>query len=171
MNLSRCTNEKEVAGLLARGGWPQACAAELRAHVSVCRHCSDLVLLTESFKSARAAAASEAPIASPGALWWRAQLRSRNAAVARVRKPILGAQVFALTTYLLIAAAFLATQARHGIGWLTWLEQLPQGSTLHLEALRPATLFSSGFAPILLIPALAVLALLGGVAAYLASDY
>ena len=85
-------------------------------------------------------------------------------------KPILGAQIFALTTYLLIAMAFLATQARHGIGWLTWLEQLPQAGVLHLEALWPSTLFSSGWSLLLLIPVLATLVLLGGVAVYLASD-
>jgi hypothetical protein len=170
MNLSRCAREKEVAELLVRGCWPGSSAPDLLAHVRVCRNCGDLVLVTESFKAERATAAGAATIASPGALWWRAQLRNRNAAVARVRKPILGAQVFALTTYLLIAAAFLASQARHGIEWLTWLEQLPQAGAFHIETLWPSSLSGSGLSLMLLIPVLGVLALLGGVAAYLASD-
>jgi hypothetical protein len=170
MTLSPCWREKEVAQLLARGGWPQACAPELRAHVNACRACGDLVLVTGTFQRARAQAASAANVSSPGALWWRAQLRRRNAAVERVGKPILGAQIFALSINLLIVVGFLASQARHGLGWLTWLEQLPQGRTLHLDVFWPSALFNSSWSMVWLIPAVATLALLGGVVVYLASE-
>jgi len=169
MTLKPCTREKEVTEVLGRGAWHDGCGAELRAHAGACRRCSDLVLVPEAFQRARSGAIGAASLPSPGSLWWRAQLRRRNAAVERVGRPILGAQIFALTTYLLIAAVFLASQARNGIGWLTWLEQLPQTGTLHFEVLWPSTLFGSGWS-LLLIPVLATLALLGGVAAYLASD-
>jgi len=167
MILSPCTQEKTVAEALASGGWPQACAPELRAHVNTCRRCGELILVAGAFRNARAQAVGAATLASPGAIWWRAQLRRRNQAVERLGRPLLGAQIFALTTYLLIALAFLASQARHGIGWLTWLEQLPQTGTLDLESLWPSSLSSSGWGFLLLIPALATLALLGGVAVYL----
>ena len=170
MILRPCPSEKEVAQLLAQGGWPAACSPELRAHVASCRSCGDLVLVQQAFQRARAHSAAAAPLVSPGVLWWRAQLRRRQAAVERVGKPILGAQIFALAVNLFLVFAFLAYQARHGLSWLSWLEKLPQSFTFHLEALWPSALADSGMSLLVLIPALAILALLSGVVVYLAAD-
>ncbi|MGD0789111.1 MAG: hypothetical protein ABR898_14095 [Terracidiphilus sp.] len=170
MTFSPCSREKEVVELLARGHWPQACTPELRGHVEVCRACGDLVLVSLAFQNARAEAASVTTLGSPGALWWRAQLRRRNAAVERVGKPLIGAQIFALVVNLLLVAVFLVFQARSGLQWLSRLEQLPQSRTLHLDVLWPSALFNSGWNLMALIPALATLALLSGVAVYVASE-
>jgi hypothetical protein len=170
MILSPCSHENEVAELLRRGQWPAACSPELRAHVSACRSCGDQVLVTEAFLRSRAETSGAAPITTPSALWWRAQLRRRNAAVERIGKPILGAQIFALAINLLIVVAFLAYQARHGMGWLSWLEQLPEAYSLHLDNLSQSALLNPGWDLMVLIPALATLALLGGVVVYLASE-
>jgi hypothetical protein len=170
MIFSACSRENEVAELLARGHWPQACAPELRSHIEACPACSDLILVTRAFQSARAEAVSTAKGGSGGALWWRAQLRRRNAAVERAGRPILGAQVFALAVNLLLVAGFLVYQARHGFNWLSWLEQLPQSQPIHFEVLWPSALFTSGWSFTLLIPVLATLALVGGVAVYLVSE-
>lgn len=165
-----CSHEKELAEVLAGGLWPQACPPHLRDHVNGCRACGDLVLVSGAFQRARIHAAAAANPGSPGELWWKAQLRRRNAALQRVGKPLLGAQIFALAVNLLLAAGFLVSQARQGFSWLTWLEQLPQTQTIHLDVLWPSALFDSGSGLLLLIPALATLALLGGVAVYLASE-
>jgi predicted anti-sigma-YlaC factor YlaD len=170
MMLSPCSRENEVAELLRRGQWPAACPAELRAHLSACRACRDLVLVTETFLRARTQAAKAARIATPGALWWRAQLRRRNAAVERLGKPVLGAQIFALAINLFIVVAFLAYQARNGLSWLSRLEQLPQAYSLHLGNLSQSALLNPGWSLMVLIPAAATLALLGGVVVYLASE-
>jgi len=170
MTLSPCTRENEVKEILQRGHWPQACPAELRTHVSVCRACGDLVLVSEAFCKARGQAAGSARLGSPGVLWWRAQLRRRNAAVERIGKPLLGAQIFALCVTLALTAGFVAFEARNGIAWLGWLQELPQAGSLHLEALWPSTMFSTGLSPMVLIPAIATLALLGGVVVYLAAE-
>jgi hypothetical protein len=170
MNLRPCPSEKELAQLLAQGGWPQACAPELRAHVDSCRSCADLVLVQQAFHHARAGSIAAAPLVSPGVLWWRAQLRRRQDAVERVARPILGAQIFALAVNLLLFVAFLAYQARHGLGWLSRLEQFPQSFTLHLESLWSSALISSGWTLMVLASAVATVALLGGVLVYLASE-
>ena len=179
MMLRACPREKEVQELVERGQWPQTCPPELRAHVGSCRSCGDLVLVTVAFQRARTEAAGAARLGAPGVLWWRAQLRQRNAAVERIGRPILGAQIFALAVNLLLAVAFLVWQARHGLAWLTWLEQLPQTTALHLDSqwlasLWPSDIFASGMnsvlSPMVLIPAAATLALLGGVVVYLASE-
>jgi hypothetical protein len=168
MTLGSCSREKEVTELLKRGHWPQACSPELRAHVAGCRACGDLALLTATFQAARAESASVAPLQSPGLLWWRAQLRRRNTAIERMARPLLGAQIFAFAVTLLAGAAFFVVRAQRGFHLLSWLEELPR--TLHLEALLPAALphFEDGIW--LLVPALATLALLGGVAVYLSSE-
>ncbi|MGA2650681.1 MAG: hypothetical protein ABSF28_09165 [Terracidiphilus sp.] len=107
MTFGPCVHEKELTGLLALGHYPHACPPELRDHVSACRSCSELALVTRAFQTARAQTAAAANLASPGLLWWRAQLRRRNEAVERVGKPILGANIFALSVMLLFAIGVL----------------------------------------------------------------
>ena len=176
MTFGPCIHEKELARLLALGHYPHACTPELRAHVGRCRSCAELVLVTHTFQAARSQAAASATLASPGLLWWRAQLRRRNEAVERVGKPILGANIFALSVMLIFAVSFLATQATSGLRWLSWFTEFPAASAIHLESLWPSallsssSLFSSTWGLPLLIPVCATLALLGGVAVYLALE-
>jgi hypothetical protein len=170
-----CPREAEVNALVERGQWPQACAPDLRNHVNTCRSCSELALVTASFQSARNQAVSAAKLGSPGLLWWRAQLRRRSAAVERISKPILSAQIFALAVNLVVAAAVAVWQARHGVAWLTWLEQLPRNiGSQGFTNLLPPDLFSvrsgSMISPLVLISALAAVALVGGVVVYFASE-
>jgi len=170
MTLRPCTCEKEVTELLARGQRPEAFTPELRAHVSGCRSCGDLALVAETFQRTRLEASGAARIVSPGAIWWRAQLRRRNAAIERVNKPILGAQIFALAINLVLVVGLLVWQARQGLGWLTWLEQLPQVGSLELGKLWSSALLIPGWSLTILIPAAATVALLSGVVVYLASE-
>jgi hypothetical protein len=181
MMLGSCPREKEVKELVERGQWPVAAATapEVRAHVSGCRSCRELILVTEAFQNARAATIAAARPGSPGLLWWRAQLRRRNAAVERIGRPIMGAQIFALAVNLIFAIGFAVWQARHGVAWLTWLEQRSLTATVHfdsqwlssLSALNsPGSGANSLLSPIVLISAAATLVLVGGVVVYLASE-
>ena len=159
-----CAREKEIAALLERGQWPQASPAELRAHAECCRGCSDLILVTQMLKTHRTQAMTATTLPSAGALWWRAQLRKRNQAIERISKPIFGAQVFALAVALAVAAAGLVWQLRRGPQLLAWLEQLPRA--LNLSALLPASLPSFDSGLWFLVPLLATLAVVSGVAVY-----
>jgi hypothetical protein len=172
MTLKSCSFEKEIAPLLTRGQWPQAGTPELRAHVSSCSSCADLVLVTLAFQSARASAAAVPNLPSPGVLWWRAQLRRRNAAVERVGRPMLGAQIFAMSITLLLVVGLVISQATQGLRWLSWLGQIPQPqfAPLSMDLFSPAALFTSGSTLLVLIPVLATVALLSGVVVYLASE-
>lgn len=165
-----CAREKEVAQLLELGQWPQASPAELRAHAAGCRACSARVLLTQSFQAARGRAMSEAQLPSAGALWWRAQLRRRNEALARVSRPMLGAQVFALATAAVTAAATLVWAWRGGLRLsanpMAWLKDL--GSAMQWSALVPDAL--PGGAWWWLAPLVAMLVAAGGVAVYVATE-
>ena len=163
-------SRKEVADLLHRGHWPQACPADLRAHCDSCRSCSDLVVVARTLQSARAHAAGLPPHCLPaGALWWRAQhLRRRNQAIERMNKPILGAQIFAFAMVFVIAAGFLMWEARRGFQFFAWIEDLPQA--LHFEALLPNGFPHLSGAAWLLLPIVASLALVSGVVAYIANE-
>jgi hypothetical protein len=166
MNFRTCSRQPEVLDLLARGHWPHACPAELRSHLAECQSCANLLLVTQTFQRSRAAAAAQAQLPAPGAIWWRAQLRRRSAAVERVGKPIFGAYIFAMGIAVLVAAVAIISQARH---WLDWMAQA-QLADLHLGFFNPFTALNPGWNLAVLIPIFAMLALLGAVAVYLAAE-
>ncbi|HVC47727.1 MAG TPA: hypothetical protein VND90_10810 [Terracidiphilus sp.] len=178
MILRTCPRERELAGLLHRGHWPHACPPDLQAHVPMCRACSDLLAVTLAFRHARAQSSSTARLQAPGILWWRAQLRHRNSALQTIRKPILGAQLFAFAVALVAASLALAAQAARGRQWLAWLASLPHA--FHPDSLNPAALIPTTLLPAsmpsfsgalwLLVPVLATLAILGGLFVCFGSD-
>lgn len=154
-----CAREREVEELLRQGYWPEACPAELRAHVEGCRICGDLVLVTSAVMKERRAIMAAAGLEAPGGLWWRAQLRRRNAAIEKMARPILGAQVFALAMAIALAVVVLVWQAGN---WSAWFQDLPYA--LHLDAL----LDSGGM--LWIVPVLATIAVLSGVVVYFVSE-
>jgi hypothetical protein len=166
----RCSHAPEIAEALKTGRWPQGCDPELRTHTDGCRSCSDLVLVTQTFQQARSESVLVPHLDSPSLLWWRAQLRRRNAAVRRVSQPITVAQTFAVAVNLLVAAGFVAVQSRRGIDWRGVWSGLARSRAFHLDALWSFASMKLDWTFMLLIPSLGVLALLSGVAVYLASD-
>lgn len=159
-----CTREREVTELLHQGYWPEACPAELRTHVETCRSCSDLVLVTQALQTSRRQALDIPRLESPGALWWRAQLRRRNVAIETVARPILGAQIFALMLLIVVAAGALVWK---GNLLKAWLQDLPRA--MNFAALVPSALLQSGGMG-WIVPALATVALLSGLVVYLTTE-
>jgi hypothetical protein len=174
MRLPTCRHEVEVKQLLELGHWPHSCSDELRAHMAGCRACGDLVLLTEAFRGARAQAAAEALPPPASVLWWRAQLRRREAAVKRIQRPLLGAQVFAFAVALLILSGTLFYEADHGgqffFGLNAWLVSLRQSPAFRLDTLLPFAAGQPSVSLVYLAPGAAMLLLLGGVVVYLATE-
>jgi hypothetical protein len=167
MTFRACSYEKEITQALKDGHWPQGCGSELRAHVGGCGSCSDLVLVTQTFQGARSESERAAPCGAPSLLWWRAQLRRRNAATERVSRPITIAQTFAWCVVVLMGVVFVASQYRHGLRWAAWWSEFVPARGLHL------LLTGSGFVEwnlLLLISGFGVLVLLSGLVVYLASE-
>jgi hypothetical protein len=131
-----------------------------------CRACADLLLVTQAFQQSRASTAAQAQLPAPGAIWWRAQLRRRNAAVERMGKPLQGAYVFALLIMAVVAVAVVISEARQGFHWPDWLGQ-SQISTVLAQTFNPSAWLSSGGSLAILIPVLASVALVGAVVVYL----
>jgi hypothetical protein len=165
-----CPHEKEITALLTSGQWPHAAPAELRAHVTACRSCAEVTLVTSAFRAARTTAAAAAPLVSPGVLFWRAQLRRRNAAIERVTRPILGAQIFAFLVCIAVAVGFGASHAAQGLTWIDSITRLVHAPSVDMAKFMPSSRAGSGSALWVLVPLLAMLALLGGMAVYLASS-
>lgn len=160
----RCSRSTEVLDLLARGHWPLACPAELRTHLEVCRSCSELLAISRAFQRARSAASAKAQLPSPGVLWWRAQLRRRNAAVKSVGRPILGAYAFALGMLLMVAVGFLVQQARHGFSWFDWISPAQIASSV------PSLSLSSGSSLFVILPIFATIVLVSAVVVYITTE-
>jgi len=164
MTLRACSKQSDVAAMLTRGHWPNACPPELRMHMATCRSCTDLVRVTQAFQQSRAAATAQAQLPPPGVLWWRAQLRRRNEALRRVSKPLFGAYVFALAITLLGAVGGIVFQARHGSPWLAWIARAG------VESLSPSDLLASGGGLAILIPVFAMVAVAGAVFVYFSAE-
>lgn len=162
-----CAYEQELKQALKDGHWPQGCGAELRAHVESCAGCSDLVLVTQTFQCARNESEHLAPAGSPSLLWWRAQLRRRNAATERVSRPITIAQIFAWLVTVVVGIVFVASQYRHGLRWASWWQEFAPFPAIHSASVGSGQL---DWSLPLMICGFGVLALLSAVVVYLASE-
>jgi hypothetical protein len=163
MTFCGCSHEADVAEALNNGHWPEGCLPELRSHVEACARCRDLILLTETFQRARNESMRALPEASPSLLWWRAQLRRRNTARARLSRPIGMAQMFALFLNLTVGIVFIAWQYGHGLRWESWWSELASTRVLPFWSLG-----SRGVSA--LVPAMSavgMVAVLSGVVLYL----
>jgi hypothetical protein len=172
MTLVSCTCEKEIRELVESGQWPLAAPPELKSHAAACRTCADLVLVAGAFQRARATTIAAARPATPGAIWWRAQLRSRQQAFERIQRPLIGAQVFALVAVLLPIIGFVAFEARNLVAWFTSpnspnsLGKISQSASLHAGDLSSSSTPGSASGLIFVLVAAATFALVAGVALY-----
>jgi len=167
MTFRTCSRENELTRVLKDGHWPHGCGPDLRTHVDICASCSDLVLVTQTFQNARSESDLVVPVGAPGLLWWRAQLRRRNAAAERVAWPITIAQTFAWVVTALVGIVFVASQYRHGLRWASWWSEFVPSRTFHF-LLTVST--RADWNPLLLISGFGMLALLSAVVIYLASE-
>jgi hypothetical protein len=167
MTFRTCSFESELTQALRDGHWPEGCGPELRAHVENCANCSDLVLVTQAFQSARSESERAALSGSPSLLWWRAQLRRRNAATERVSRPVTIAEIFALVVYVFVGVVLVASQYRHGLKWSSWWAEITPARAFHF--LSPG---SGQVNPnlLLLIFGFGVLGLVSILVAYLVSE-
>jgi len=168
MILRACSRRAEVQQMMARGHWPHACSPQLRAHLTACKACAEFLLLSEAFGQSRNAALAEARLPAAGAIWWRAQLARRNAAVERMGRSALSAYAFALGLTLVVGAGLAVNQARHGLRWLDWFGQSPS-SGLH-TGFSPSLLFSGAGSFPILIAVFATAALVGAVVLCLVAE-
>ena len=145
----------------------RAALPELRVHVENCASCSDLVLVTQTFQRARSESERVALSGSPSLLWWRAQLRRRNAATERVSRPVTIAEIFAFVVYVFVGVVLVASQYRHGLKWSSWLAEITPSRAFHFLSVGSGQVDSN---LLLLLFGFGVLSLVSILVVYFASE-
>lgn len=170
MTLRTCPHEPEIKQMLALGHWPQAASDELRSHAEGCSRCGDLVLLSQAFRGARKVTMAQAQVPAAGVVWWRAQLRRRNAAVQRINRPIVAAQIFAFAAILSLVGIFVYVELQQSPHWKSWMGSFTHSSIFDWKALWSNGWIKPELGVAYLIPGLIFLALLSGAVVYLVSE-
>ena len=169
MRLEFCVQEREVAAALREGRWPDAVDPALRAHVESCRSCGEILLLVQSLAQSREEASRMAVLPAPGALWWRAQVRRRQAAVESVTRPIAFAEKVALAA-LTAGLLFLVGWRWNSISdWMLHITS-PTRPGVFIDTLWPPFSELGGWMAALLIAGVVTLALFGGLAFYFLTE-
>ncbi len=119
MNSYFCSQQQRVAAAIQAGQWPDACGPELRAHAETCETCGELALVAQSLRQSRNMALQQRQLPAPGLLWWRAQVRRRNAAIERVTRPIAIVEAIALLVVLVAAVSLVAWRYQEVSAWLS----------------------------------------------------
>ena len=101
-----CPQEEKIAAMLAENRWPREADPELLDHARLCSRCRETVFAVEMLQDSRASTLMSARAASPGHLWWRAQLRRRRGVAEQMTRPVVWAEGLALTGILCIVAGF-----------------------------------------------------------------
>lgn len=161
MSWRSCPHFEEVREALRQGHWPEACAPELRAHARECRRCAEEILLSQHFQAARTEAAKAAPAGAASLLWWRAQVRRRNAALERAGRPVVAAQLFALLIALVAVGGMVAAHFQSLMAHILFAPA---------QQVQSLTTLFGDWGAIPLAVALGVIAMLGGVVVYLTAQ-
>ena len=164
MTLRDCPRAPELSDLLQIGQWPTGCNPALREHVEHCAACREAVLVMQLLREDRAAMIRAMPLASPGLLWWRAQILQHQAAIRQASRPIHVAITVSLVTSAVIVVGVLLSFRSQIASWISAVVAVPVSA--QPDSISSLTMTS---APILLaLFALAALAAICGLAVYAA---
>jgi len=84
MTLFRCDQEQKVFAAVRFGSLDPS----LQNHVSHCSICADLVFVAEFMRENSPVPETEVRLPNADFIWWKAQLRTRQAALQRATRPI-----------------------------------------------------------------------------------
>jgi hypothetical protein len=80
----------------------------MRAHVSACGVCGDVVVVARALHEDYASAWQEARVPSAGLVWWRAEMRARHEAMRTAVRPINVVEGLAGACGIAVAAILLS---------------------------------------------------------------
>lgn len=102
---TECPYEQDVLDALAAQRWPEPSDGDLRAHVSECALCADLVEVAAALLNDRDMAWHEAHLPPSSIVWWKAQVRAREEAVRAAARPLAFIQGVAASVAVWLAVA------------------------------------------------------------------
>jgi len=125
MKADRCDRETDVLEVVRTGRWPEACDADLRAHVAGCAVCAEVVLVAEALRRQDAGAWLEARLPAAGLVWWKAQIRARREAAERAAEPMNVVAIAACACLACSLVALAVWQWPRIASWSRWFRVLP----------------------------------------------
>jgi hypothetical protein len=108
MSRAECPREQEVLDALSSNRWPDRAGSDLSNHVEACAFCKDLALVAQALSADFSAAIEQAKVPSAGLVWWRAEIRARQASIQTASRPIALAHYLGLACAGLVALALLS---------------------------------------------------------------
>jgi hypothetical protein len=130
-----CEQEAAVLEAVESGRWPQACDPELRAHVSQCSICADVLLVAQTLQRENQWARAEVALPAAGLVWWKAQMRAKREAAERAAEPIAMVEKAAGIFGVLSLIALTIWRWDLVTEWFSWLRDLPNSSAFHPDGL------------------------------------
>jgi len=121
-----CPYEQAIVDLMVAGRRLEESDDALRAHAAECRACAETLELARLLHDDQKALCAEAPVPSPGAVWWRATVRARAEAARAAGQPITLLQGIAAAAavglFVALAGAWWRSVAPGG----TWFERFDE---------------------------------------------
>ena len=143
----RCASESDTVRAVRTGEWP----GRLRGHVADCPVCHDVALVAAALGRDRRRRPAEPPVASPGRVWWMAQLRARHTAAERALRPISVMEWTAVAATVPVAAGTLASVLPSVASWLAEFRVVPMIEGMGSYAALPMAAVASAALAILLL--------------------
>lgn len=123
MSRSGCESEAAILNAARSGEW----SPDLRAHAARCPGCADLARVAQLLRGEADSAAAEVTLPDPGAIWWKAQRRAREAGARRATWPI---RIVERVAYVSSALLLGLVAVREWPRIEGWLDAFPPLSTL-----------------------------------------
>ena len=102
-----CQREFDVLETVMSGRWPDGCDEELRVHAQQCAVCVDLIAVAHAVRSEQLVEMQEANVPPSGVVWWKAQRRSRQEALAAAQRTITALQTGTMAAAVIIGLAII----------------------------------------------------------------
>jgi predicted anti-sigma-YlaC factor YlaD len=138
-----CEHELEIVSALMDGRWPEGCDPSLTAHTASCALCAELLTVAGAVRNEHQLALQEAAPPPSGLVWWRAQRRARQEALATASRAITTVQA---TTVSLAAAIALTVIGFTRETWLGWVGRMSDVLYFGGYDLPPSTTLMLGIA-------------------------
>ena len=121
MRRFECEHESDVLSAVYTNRWPAQVSESLREHVGADAALDDVLAVASAFEADVDLARSHAPVPDASIVWWRAQLRARQAATREVVRPITIAQAIGFAAAVGVLGAIFGATATWFQETLRWM--------------------------------------------------
>lgn len=146
MRPNSCTRESDVIAALLNDALPD----DLRAHVSLCQVCSEVVQVTNALLQQIASASAELRPPDASLVWRRAQSLACEKTIAKATQPIRIARISSLVAAA-IALPWLVLTVPNALSWIPDLASHFQTVNLSFSSAATATLLLGTIGSLFLI--------------------